>query len=94
MSALDKALPNCDTNDPGALEAWYGAFGYADHWRKCVLSDCREVIRASTTLAGSKLSEARIDDLARLHANYLEFLTVHLQGRILRERNVRQSMGV
>ncbi len=94
MSKLDEIMPNCDTNDPAALEAWYGNWGYAEHWRKCVLADCRELIRASSSLAGPKLSEARIDDLARIHPNYLDFLTTHLQGRRLREKNFTEKMGI
>lgn len=86
-------LPDCDTNDPASLEAFYGNFGYADHWRKVALANCREIIRAKAALDGEKISEARIDDLARTHDIYLNFLTVHLKGREMREAMVKQYMG-
>ena len=85
--------PSCDTDNPADLEAWYGPFGYADHWRKVVLANAREIVRATNTLAGEKLSEARIDDRARTSNAYIEFLTVHLDGRRKREENVLASMA-
>ncbi len=91
---LGDNLPDCDTNDPGSLEAWYAPYGFCESYRKVVLSNCREIVRASAALAGQKISEARIDDLARTHANYLDFLAVHLQGRRLREKMIRGAMGL
>lgn len=85
--------PVCDTNNPADLEAWFGMWGYADHYRKIVLASCREVIRASSTLGGQKLSEARIDDLARLHENYIGFLADCLNGRRLREEQIRATLA-
>ena len=87
-------FPTCDTSDPAQVEAWFGMFGFSDHWRKCVLASCREIIRASSTLGGQKLSEARIDDLARIHPNYITFLTENLEGRRIREEMMRDSMRV
>lgn len=84
-------VPLCDTTDAAALEAWYGNFGFAEHWRKVVLASCREIIRAQAALTETKLSEARIDDLARTHQLYLSFLAEHLDGRRLREQNVLDS---
>lgn len=81
-------LPTCNTSDPADLEAWYGNFGYADHFRKVVLSNCAEIIRASAT---DKLSEARIDQLAHTHDLYVDFLIQCLNGRRMREQNVRDS---
>ena len=89
MSA-DK-FPTCDTSDPAQLEAWFGNFGFSDHWRKVMLASCREMIRATNALGGSKLSEARIDDMARIHPNYIGFLTENLEGRRIREAEMRDS---
>ena len=82
-------LPTCDTSDPASLEAWYGDFGWAQHIRKVVLSNCAEIVRAEAT---EKLSEARIDALAHIHPLYVGFLTDCLNGRRLREQNVRDSI--
>lgn len=82
-------LPTCDTSDPASLEAWYGDFGWAQHFRKVVLSNCAEIVRAEAT---EKLSESRIDQLAHIHPLYLSFLTDCLNGRRLREQNVRDSL--
>lgn len=86
--------PIFDTTNPGDLEAFYSGYGasFCEHWRKVTLSNCKEIVRASSTLAGLKLSEARIDDLARLHDKYLSYLATHLDGRRAREDNVRQSL--
>lgn len=54
-----------------------------------VLANCREIIRAQASLDNGKLSESRIDDLARTHANYLAFLTTHLNGRRIREDMIK-----
>ena len=85
-------LPTCDTNDPADLAAWFGSFGFSDHWRKVVLANCREMVRATNAVGATKISEARIDDLARVSPNYLEFLTDNLHGRRLYEKEVRSSM--
>lgn len=86
-------FPTCDTSDPAQVESWFGPFGFSDHWRKCVLANCREMIRASNAISGAaKLSEARIDDLARIHPNYIAFLTENLEGRRIREEMMRDSM--
>lgn len=85
-------MPICDTANPADLEAWYGPFGNADHWRKVVLANAREIVRATNALGGEKISEARIDDRARTSDAYLEFLATHLHGRRKREENVRSSM--
>ena len=71
--------------DPGDeyhdLAAWYSGFAYAESYRKVVLAACREVVRAGAVLSGQKVTEARLDDLARVHPSYLEYLEVHLRGR-------------
>lgn len=86
-------MPQVDLSNPGDLEAFYGPFGYADHWRKVCLANCRELVRAGASLGKQKISEARIDDLARTHPIYLQFLTDHLHGRRTRERGIREVTG-
>lgn len=81
-------IPTCDTSNPADLEAWFGNYGYADHFRKVVLSSCREVARAKAT---EKLTEAKLDDLAHTSDVYVDFLIQCLQGRQLREQNVLES---
>jgi hypothetical protein len=88
-SVIDR-VPLCDTNDPADLEAWYGPFGYADHFRKVVLSSCKEVERAR---AQSSISEAKLDSLAHINDRYVDFLIDSLNGRRMREKNVRESMN-
>ena len=85
-------IPTCDTSNPAALETWFGPFGYADHVRKIVLSNCAEIIRARAVEEESKLSEARVDHLAHIHDFYLDFIIQCLKGRQLREENVRESI--
>lgn len=77
---LGERLPSCNTQDPADLEAWYGGFGFADHWRKVVLANCREIERARAATKDWKLSEARLDDLARTSDAYIDFLITHLRG--------------
>ncbi len=81
-------IPFCDTSNPGDLEAWFGNFGYADHFRKVVLASCREIARSRST---DKLSEAKLDDLARTSDIYVDFLIQCLNGRRAREENVLAS---
>ena len=86
-------LPGYDPKDPASLEAFFGNFGYAEHFRKVVLANCREAERARATASETKVSEARLDDLARSSDTYVQFLIDNLHGRTLRERNVRESGG-
>jgi len=85
-------IPVCDTADPADLEAWHGPFGWVETFRKSVLASCREIARARAIAAGEKLSEAKIDDLARVSDLYLDFAIQCLNGRRLREQNVRDSI--
>jgi hypothetical protein len=80
-----------DSTDPGSLEAWFGNFGHAEHFRKVILSDCREAVRAKYAASGEKITEARLDDLARTHDRYVDWLIYTLEGRKLREQNVLAS---
>jgi hypothetical protein len=82
-----------DRTDPGDLETWFGNFGHAEHFRKVILASCREAVRADYTLRQEKISEARLDDLARTHDRYIDWLVYTLHGRRLREQNVLASMG-
>jgi hypothetical protein len=88
---LGTKLPDLNFDDPGQLEAMFGNFGFSDHWRKVVLANCREIERAKAIAVEQKVTESRLDDLARLHPNYISFLTEHLDGRRLREQNVLDS---
>ena len=89
-----REMPEYDSADPADLEAWFGNFGYDERLRKVVLSNCKEIVRARYELAKEKISESRIDDLAHVHDNYLDFLVASLNGRRLREQNVlASSMG-
>lgn len=90
---VGRSIPECDWTDPAQLEAWYGNFGWCEHYRKIVLANCREIVRA-TTGVDTKLTVDRTDDLARTHPAYLDFLAIHLQGRNLREREARKTMGL
>lgn len=85
------SIPGCNFDDPAALEAWFGNYGWFEHYRKVVLSNCREMERAKAVAAGIKRTVDQIDDLARNHPNYLHLLTESLPGRILREKNVLES---
>lgn len=89
MTTADR-LPVCDTANPADLEAWFGPFGYADHFRKVVLASCREVARAQAT---EKLTEAKLDDVAHTSDRYVDFLIECLNGRRLREQNVLDSIA-
>lgn len=80
-----------DSNDPGSLEAWFGPFGHAEHFRKVVLASAREVERAKAVAAETKVTEARLDDLARVSDLYVTYLIDTLRGRELREQNVLAS---
>lgn len=85
--------PLPDELAPEILSALYGNFGFCEHWRKVTLASCREIERAKAATAETKVSESRLDDLARLHPNYLAFLTKHLEGRILFERMANETLA-
>lgn len=81
-----------DPNDPASLEAFFGNFGHAEHFRKVLLADCREAVRAKYAASGEKITEARLDDLARTHERYVDWLIYTLTGRHRREQNVLASL--
>lgn len=78
-------------DDPAMLAALYSGFAMYEVWRKIVLATCRELIRASATLSSQKITEARLDDLSRMHPSYLLFLETHLRGRVAWEREVQKG---
>ena len=80
-------LPTCDLDNPADLEAWFGAFGFVDHFRKVVLSSCKEIERAKNPT----FSEAKLDGLAHVNDTYVDFLIQCLNGRRLREQNVLEA---
>jgi hypothetical protein len=82
-----------DDNDPASLEAWFGLYGHAEHFRKVVLASARETERARATATETKVTEARLDDLARTSDKYVDYLIATLHGRHLREQNVLSSMA-
>lgn len=82
-----------DSSDPGSLEAWFGNFGHAEHFRKVVLASAREAERARAAATETKVSEARLDDLARTSDKYVDYLIATLHGRHQREVNVLASMA-
>lgn len=90
---LPSDIPPCDPKDPASLEAWHGPYGFFDHYRKVVLADACEIVRAKGALDGEKLTESRIDQLARRSDLYLSFLAEHLDARTERHRFVRQDVG-
>jgi hypothetical protein len=58
-----------------------------------ILASTREAVRAEFAVKNEKVTEARLDDLARVHPKYTDWLTYTLTGRVLRERNVLASAG-
>jgi len=93
MSALaPERIPQCDMSDPASLEAFYGPFGVGEHLRKIVLSNCAEIVRARAVAEETKISEARVNDLAHIHDFYLDFTIQSVQGRTLRSQNVIDSL--
>lgn len=86
-------LPACDLKNPADLEAWFGNFGHFDFYRKLVIANCREIVRATAAMGNQKLTEARIDDMAHVHPLYFDFLTKGLEGRRRREEMVREAIG-
>lgn len=92
MPLTPDRIPACDHTNPAELEAWFGNFGYADHFRKVVLANCAEILRARAADEETKVSETRINDMAHTHVLYLDFLLQCLKGRTLREQNLRDSV--
>lgn len=88
----ERELPMWDENDPASLEAFFGNFGHAEHFRKVVLARAVETERARAVVRNEKVSEARLADLARSSDTYVDYLIATLKGREARERNVLSSL--
>jgi hypothetical protein len=82
-----------DVNDPASVESWFGPYGHAEMFRKVLLAGCRETERARAVQRQEKISEARLDDLARTSDKYVDYLIATLKGRHAREQNVLASAG-
>lgn len=86
-------IPEVNLTDPASLEAFYGNYGFFEIWRKIVLSNAMEIVRATMIVAGEKPTDKRMENLGRTHPVYLDFIGRHLEGRRMREEMVRQRMG-
>lgn len=86
------AIPDRNTEDYPTLAAWYSGFAFAEHYRKVCLALCKEALRAKH--AGEKITESRLEDLARTHPAYLDYLRRHLEGRTLWEAAFLQQGGM
>lgn len=86
--------PDRESDAPEVLSAWYSGFAYAETYRKVVLAQCKELVRARYAAGDQKISEARIEDLSRQHPIYLDYLVRHLKGRQLYELQARADGGM
>jgi hypothetical protein len=79
------AIPDRETDTPEELAAWFSGYSMFEMYRKVLLANCRELVRARFAVNGEKITEARLDDLGRLEPAYLNYLERGLHGRILWE---------
>lgn len=93
-STVAALAPDRESDDPAVLAAWYSGWAFAEVYRKVVLAQCREIVRAQYVLRKERITEARLDDLARTHPIYLSYLEKHLRGRILWEEEVKREGGM
>lgn len=91
---LAEDVPERESDDIAVLAAWYSGFAYAEHYRKVVLAQCKEIVRADYAARDKKVTEERLKDLARTHPIYLDYLATHLHGRTLWEREFRAAGGL
>ncbi len=84
-------FPDMVTSDPALLSAFFNGYSIADSWRKVLLSAVKEKVRAAAALNGTRMSEARVEDVARISGEYVEFLTNLLHARYKFEKNVKES---
>src|SRR5690349_18987732 len=89
-------VPARESDDEATLAAWYfgGAASTYEHYRSVTLAECKEIIRARYAVSKQRISEDRIKDLAHTHENYLEYLRVHLEGRIKWHTIYKTSAGL
>lgn len=90
MKVGDVEIPEPD-DDPAVLAALYSGYAMYDVWRKVVLATCKELIRTAAGMSGQKMTEARLDDLAHKHPSFLQFMEIHLRGRVKWERCVQEE---
>lgn len=81
--SLDESL-----DDFAPLAALHESGGMWEHTRKIVLAEAREYVRAEYFTKNEKISETRIDDLARLTDLYLQYIE---EGQINRTEYHRQK---
>jgi hypothetical protein len=89
----EAVVPDRESDAPEVLAAWYSGFSFAEHYRKVVQAQSRELVRAQYAANAEKITEARLDDLARLHPLYLDFLARHLTGRQKWEKMALEMRG-
>lgn len=75
-------VPEIDFDSMASLESWFGSFGFFDYYRKVVLENCKEIVRATFSMEGKKATEDRINAMAHTHGIYLDFLAEGLRGRV------------
>lgn len=74
-------IPDRESDAPEVLSAWYhGTDCFYQAYRKVVLAALGELLRAQFDAQGVKVTEKRLDDRARTHGIYLQFLETHLAG--------------
>jgi hypothetical protein len=73
------------------LAALYEPGGMWDHIRKIILAEARESVRDEYFKKGEKISEARIDDLARMRLTYRNYIDDGQKDRTEyhRQKNIR-----
>jgi hypothetical protein len=94
ITPIDKLLEYREAlvNEAASLYAVYGPFGTAEHRRKVALATAELQVRAEAT---EKMTEGKVDALARTHPTYLAFLDAMETGRaqwLLAENNL-QAVG-
>lgn len=86
MSDTELPFPRCDLSNPAELDAWFGRSQLWAHVRKIVLAKCRQLERAKCEVANEKYTVDKIDDRARLHSLYTDFILDCLEGSAMREK--------
>lgn len=90
VDVLEQALDDgLDAFAP--LAALHESGGLWEHTRKIVLADAREQVRGDFFKKNEKISEARIDDLARLTTTYQDYIQTGQEARTEyhRQKNIR-----
>lgn len=90
---MGERVPKIDFDSVVSLESWFGSFGFFDYYRKVVLENCKEIVRATAAMDKQRMSEKRIDALAHTHGIYLDFLAEGLRGRIAYKNEMNKVMS-